>query len=46
MKKKKAKIRNAHAVAAKTRKGGRVKNKSDKRKNGKNKFKEYLNENY
>ncbi len=43
-KKKTAKKRNAHAISAKKRKAGVIKSKKDKRKNGKNKVKEYLKE--
>ena len=43
--KKKSKIRNGIAVAMnKSRKGGVMSNKKTKRKNGKNKQREYLNE--
>lgn len=47
MKKESKKIRNPFAVLAKNRKGGRMKSKKDKRKNGKNPQKEFVdNENY
>jgi hypothetical protein len=43
MKKKSKKIRNPHAISAKARKSsGKMRNKNEKRKNGKNKQKEYL----
>lgn len=45
-KKKPKKHRNPNAIAAKKRKGGVMRNKKDKRKNGKNKQKELLDENY
>ena len=38
--------RNAFAIVVKTRKGGPMANKKAKRKNGKNKQKELLDENY
>lgn len=47
MKKKKAKLpRNPAALPAKTRKAGPHKPKKNKRKNGKNKQDQYLNEDY
>lgn len=42
--KKKSKIRNAHSVAAKKRKAGKIKSKKDKRVNGKNLQTEFLKE--
>lgn len=44
MKKKKA--RNEFVIAMKGRKGGRMRSKKDKRKNGRNKQQDYLNESY
>lgn len=41
---KKTKQRNPAALPAKSRKGGPMRNKKDKRKNGKNKLQEYLDE--
>lgn len=41
---KKLKARNPYAVLAKARKGGVMRSKKDKRKNGKNKLQEYLKE--
>lgn len=46
MKKSKKKFRNAATIPAKTRKAGVMKNKKDKRKNGKNKQKEFLSEEF
>ena len=43
---KKSKIRNPFLTKAKTRKGGVMRSKKDKRQNGKNKQQKYLNENY
>jgi hypothetical protein len=45
-KKTKNKPRNPFAILAKTKKGGAMRSKKDKRQNGKNKQQEYLNENY
>lgn len=44
--KKQKKIRNPFVLPAKKRKAGKIRSKKDKRKNGKNKQQEYLNENY
>jgi hypothetical protein len=38
--------RNPYAIPAKARKSGKMRSKNQKRKNGKNKQKEYLNENF
>lgn len=46
MKKRSSKQRNPFVLPAKGKKGGPMINKKDKRKNGKNKSKEYLDENY
>lgn len=43
---KKSKVRNEFVMAMKGRKGGRMRSKKDKRKNGRNKKQDYLNENY
>ena len=43
-KKKKKKIRNPHAISAKGRKSSIIRPKKDKRKNGKNKQAEFLQE--
>ena len=45
-KKKASKARNPYAILARTKKGGAMRSKKDKRQNGKNKQQEYLNENY
>jgi hypothetical protein len=42
--KKKTSARNAYALLAKKRKGGKMRSKSEKRQNGKNKQKEFLKE--
>jgi len=46
MKKQKDATRNAYAIPAKARKSGKMRSKSEKRQNGKNKQREYLAENY
>lgn len=43
---KKSKIRNPFLTKAKARKGGAMRSKKDKRKSGKNKQQEYLNDTY
>ena len=43
---KKTKTRNEYVLAMKGRKGGRMRAKKDKRKNGRNKQKDYLEEQY
>jgi hypothetical protein len=45
-KKKARKPRNPFAVLAKTKKGGAMRSKKDKRQNGKNKQQEFLSEEY
>lgn len=45
-KKSKKKIRNPSALPAKRRKAGVIRSRKDRRKNNKNKQKEYLNEGY
>jgi len=45
-KKSKNKVRNPFAILAKDKKGGAMRSKKDKRKNGKNKQQEYLNDEY
>ncbi len=44
--KSKNKVRNPFILLAKAKKGGVMRSKKDKRKNGKNKQQEYLNEDY
>lgn len=44
MKKTPTKIRNAFTIAAKKRKAGKIKARKNKRKNGKNKQREFLKE--
>ena len=46
MKKNKKKIRNVFALLAKAKRGGKMRDKKDKRKNGKNKQTEFLSEDY
>ena len=43
---KKSKIRNPFLTKAKTRKGGAMRSKKDKRQNGKNKHQQFLSEDY
>ncbi len=43
---KKKKVRNEFVIAMKSRKGGKMRSKKDKRKNGRNKQQDYLNESY
>jgi len=45
-KKSKNKARNPFAILAKTKKGGAMRSKKDKRQNGKNKQQEFLSEDY
>jgi hypothetical protein len=45
-KKSKNKARNPFAILAKTKKGGAMRSKKDKRQNGKNKHQQFLSEDY